>query len=127
VAFVDSLVSRRRYALKLYLSSPVFDAESSIYEQPLHPFHRFLPPLRSIIRGDEAPHEVDAGLEPPGVSDGSSSVKLPDALSPCIVMEAGESLDRWTAGENEGAARGVEGIDAVTAYQVCMSLIAWPS
>ena len=130
-AYADSRQDRRRYALRFFFGREEFDIESALYDDPtLAPLAAFLPPLNCIVRADfpsfenGVSDEIKAEHEGGGDASAASapafvdSAGAPVALPPCIVVEAGESLDKW-AGGIEG-----QGIDTITGVQVVHPFLA---
>ena len=87
--------TRIEYAMKFFFSRPAFEHELALYMDRTQPLGAFLPEVHSII--DPLDSEF---LDAAGVP-----------LPPCIVMEKGESLDKW-------AASCTDGLDMVTGLQV---------
>jgi hypothetical protein len=93
--------TRIEYAMKFFLSRPAFEHELALYMDSTQPLGAFLPEVHSIV--DPADTQI---LDKAGVP-----------LPPCIVMEKGESLDKW-------AASCADGLDMVTGLQVRRCCIA---
>ena len=85
------------FAVKFFLSTSAFVDEVNLYQDLEKPLGRFLPEVHRIV------YPAD------GFTD-SRGAPMPA----CMVMEKGESLDRWVA-------RGDNGLDRVTGLQVSRS------
>lgn len=96
VQIAEDSFTREQFAVKFFLSKTAFSQEAKLYKDPEQPLGRFLPECRMIM-------DPTTGI---GCTD-----KRGHALPPFIVMEKGESLDRW-------AARSEDGLDFVTGLQV---------
>ena len=83
VQIVEDRNSRLQYAVKFFLSTGAFHQEKGMYLEPNQPLGGFLPQLRTIIE--------------PSSPEGLILDRFGNPLPPCIVMEAGESLDLWSA------------------------------
>ena len=94
VQIAEDRSTRIEYAMKFFLSRPAFEHELSLYMDGTRPLGAFLPEVHSIVDPMETQF-VDAAGVP---------------LPPCIVMEKGESLDKWAASCSDG-------LDMVTGLQ----------
>jgi hypothetical protein len=97
VQIAEDRDTREAVALKFFLSRPQFEREVALYTDSTQPLGGFLPEVRRIVDG-----EAD---EPGFRVEGAP-------LPPCIVMEKGESLDKWAAACSDG-------LDMVTGLQAC--------
>jgi hypothetical protein len=79
VQFAHSVLGRCDYAIKVYAVREAFDAEAAMYND--EGMRAFLPRAEAIHAGDD-PRVIDPDGNP---------------LSPCIIMEKGESLKEWSA------------------------------
>jgi hypothetical protein len=79
VQFARHEVSELEYAIKFFLSMVPFNDESEQYTNKDNPLIDFLPRLHALV----------------GNSDGQFKDDFGHAMPPCIVMERGESLDKW--------------------------------
>lgn len=126
MAYTIRRTDQQQLSLKFFLSPSPFSFERSVYETPDHPFKPFLPALHSIVPGPDAPQDgdaADAAEDDKGDKEGEKFVDSTGKaleLPPCIVAEAGETLDR--SSRPDSPAVGIEGLDAATAYQVCATL-----
>lgn len=94
VQFATDKHRKEEVAIKFFLSRAAFTTESKLYTAD-SPLRQFLPEIRGII----------------GNADGEVVDGNGRALPPCIVMEKGESLDRWSM-------RNRRGMDQFTCMQV---------
>jgi hypothetical protein len=79
VQFAVHVLSKVEYAIKFFVSAVTFKGEQSLYLDNASPLKVFLPKARDIVPNDDGKF-IDACGNP---------------MPPCIVMEKGESLDRW--------------------------------
>ena len=101
VQFATHVLSKVEFAIKFFASSAAFNDELAQYIDSASPLRVFLPKARDIVPNDDGAF-VDARGHP---------------MPPCIVMEKGESLDRWVQ-------RNKRAMDPFTCMQVrcCESL-----
>jgi hypothetical protein len=79
VQFACHTVSKLEYAIKLFVSRAAFDDESKQYTNNDSPLTQFLPRLHALVEN----------------SDGQFKDAFGRSMPPRIVMERGESLDKW--------------------------------
>jgi hypothetical protein len=79
VQFARHEVSELEYAIKFFVSMAAFNDESEQYTNKDNPLIDFLPRLHALVQD----------------SDGHFKDAFGDTMPPCIVMERGESLDKW--------------------------------
>lgn len=104
VQIAEDRGTRIEYAMKFFLSRAAFEHELALYADNTKPLGAFLPEVHSIIDPSKTTFLDAAGVP----------------LPPCIIMEKGESLDKW-------AASCTDGLDMVTGLQVCcFAVIAVP-
>lgn len=77
--FATHALSKVEYAIKFFVSNDAFLDEYAQYRDSASPLRAFLPRARDIVPND----------------DGAFVDARGHSLPPCIVMEKGESLDRW--------------------------------
>jgi hypothetical protein len=94
VQFAFHKASRQECAMKLYLSMAAFQDDSKQYNKG-SPLLRFLPNLHALVEN----------------SNGEFKDAFRRDMPPCIVMERGESLDKWVQ-------RNQRGMDMFTCMQV---------
>jgi hypothetical protein len=87
------VLSKVEYAIKFFVSTVAFNSENAQYQDS--PLKVFLPKARDVVSNEDGKF-VDANGHP---------------MPPCIVMEKGESLDRWLQ-------RNRRGMDPFTCMQV---------
>lgn len=99
IQFASDSRTDQRWAIKFFLSRRAFEAEAALYHDPGSPLGPFLPLVRNVLSGERGARRLaDAAGRP---------------LPPCIVVERGESLDKWRARDANGS------VDVFTALQVC--------
>jgi hypothetical protein len=79
VQFARHEVSELEYAIKFFLSMAAFHDESEQYTNKDNPLIDFLPRLHALVQN----------------SDGQFKDAFGHTMPACIVMERGESLDKW--------------------------------
>jgi hypothetical protein len=79
VQFAYHSVSKAEFVIKFFLSIAAFHDESNQYTDRNNSLVQFLPKLHAFVEN----------------SDGHFQDAFGRSMPPCIVMEWGESLDRW--------------------------------
>jgi hypothetical protein len=95
VQFACHTVSKLEYAIKLFVSRAAFNDESEQYTRRYNPLVQFLPRLHALVDNQ----------------DGQFQDAFGRSMPPCIVMERGESLDKWVQ-------RNKRAMDTFTCMQV---------
>jgi hypothetical protein len=102
VQFAYHSVSRAEYAIKFFVSTAAFKGESNQYMNKDSPLVQFLPKMHAVVDN----------------SNGDFQDAFGRSMPPCIVMEKGESLDKWVL-------RNKRAMDMFTCMQVqlCSSCV----
>lgn len=95
VQFATHTLSKVEFAIKFFVSISAFEGEHNQYNDNTTSLRTFLPKARDIVPNNDGAF-VDGRGHP---------------MPPCIVMEKGESLDRW-------AQRNKRAMDPFTCMQV---------
>jgi hypothetical protein len=95
VQFAYHSVSRAEYAIKFFVSATAFKDESNQYMNKDSPLVQFFPKMHALVDN----------------SNGDFQDAFGRSMPPCIVMERGESLDKWVL-------RNKRALDMFTCMQV---------